>query len=160
MSSEGLDEELLARKIAQGRGGDVRGMLGLPRDPGAGAFPAPGQEASGLDKRYEVFLALAVLRELGGDPEDDPVVWSVVHNEWLNYDDEGYLLLAARLDAAIVFSTDRLGLADPAAALRCWEEALAAEPEEWAENVRDELHALAPSMTPAVRAALGPLIDR
>lgn len=150
MSGEELDEQLLASKVAQGRGGDVRGMLGLPPGPGASAGGEP-------DSRYEVFLALTIVRELGQDPEADPVVWSAVHEQWLDHDDEGYLMARAALDAAIALSTGRFGLADPAAARRCWETALAGEFEGWAEYVTDELHALAPSMTPEVRAALGPL---
>lgn len=61
------------------------------------------------------------------------------------------------METAIVFSTDRLGLADPVVAGQCWEAALEGPSPEGA---RQRLDALVPSITAPVRAGLEALIER
>ncbi|MGW8881915.1 hypothetical protein [Streptomyces mirabilis] len=59
--------------------------------------------------------------------------------------------------AAIVFSTDRLGLADPVLAWKRWQAVLQGP---YPEGAQERLGALVPSMTAAVRAGHEGLIAR
>lgn len=83
-------------------------------------------------------------------------VWDVLENHYHRYDDEGYQQQWFDVDAATVFSTDRLGLADPGLARERWEAARAGP---YPEGAREELGALLPTMEPSVRARLEDLVS-
>jgi hypothetical protein len=150
-----LDWPVLERLIGLARRGDVCGLLGLPSDTDPRNVPETGQI---LEPSHEVMLANIVASALGETPDLDEEwsdVWGGFEWEFFDHDDEGYAMQALNEDAAIVFSTDRLGLADPALARQHWEAALQGP---YPEGTRERLDALVPSMTPAVRSGLESLI--
>ncbi|MER5942445.1 hypothetical protein ABT121_34665 [Streptomyces sp. NPDC001928] len=140
-SGHNFDEGLLARLIEQARGGVAHELMSLLNDRDS-------------EHLYEAAPAMPVVHDLNDDALDAAVrdtAWNVFEDHYYRYDDEGYQQQWFDVDAATVFSTDRLGLADPELARERWEAALAGP---YPEGAREQLDALIPTMAPPVRARL------
>ncbi|MFI2433047.1 hypothetical protein [Streptomyces sp. NPDC018693] len=157
MSGGDLDWQLLGRLIGLARDGDTRGVLGLPSDADPQTFHLTDPV---LKHSYESLLAWVVAGDLGEFPDLDDEwsdAWGIVEWGFFDHDDDGYAMQWLNEGAATVFSTDRLGLADPVRARQRWEAALEGP---YPEGAQEQLDALVPSMAPAVRAGLEGLITR